>query len=174
MQGILRNEVSQLVMVAAGRAITVRDYGDRSARLQRGFSLLEMLVVVVIIGILAAMAYPNYQNYVIRSARAEGFALLNDAAVRQERFFAQNNGYVTDQDDVGDLGMPSTSGTTVLSTTGFYSLTVSTVEDDGGFTLTATREGVQVRDTECGDLTLDATGQRGVSVAGADIDACWR
>lgn len=164
MYGISRIEIRQLAAVALQRQISS----------QRGFSLLEMLVVVMIIGILAAVAYPSYQNYIIRSARTEGFALLNDAAARQERFFAQNNSYVTDQDEIGDLGMPNTSGTTVMSTTGLYSLGVSEVEDDGGFTLTATRSGVQVRDTECGNLTLDATGQRGVSVAGADVDECWR
>lgn len=143
-------------------------------RYQRGFTLIEIMIAVLIIGVLAAIAYPSYQEYVTRSNRTEGMALLNDAAARQERFFAQNNSYVTTQADVAGLGMPNTTGTTVLSTTGLYSLTVSTAAGDGGFSLTATRLGVQLRDTKCGDLSLDATGARGVSVASADVDACWR
>lgn len=51
---------------------------------QKGFTLLEMVVVVAVIGILLGIAIPSYQNYVIRSNRTEGQALLSDAAARQE------------------------------------------------------------------------------------------
>jgi type IV pilus assembly protein PilE len=132
------------------------------------------MIAVAVIGILAAIAYPSYQEHVLRSGRAEGMALLSDAAARQERYFAQNNEYVTAQADIGDLGMPHTSGTTVTSPNGRYTLTVSTAAGDGGYTLTATRQGPQVSDTRCGNLTLNALGRRGVSVSGADVEACWR
>ena len=139
-----------------------------------GFTLVELMAVVLLLGILTAIAYPSYQEHVLRGYRSEAMALLNDAAARQERFFAQNNSYVTEQADVGELGLPHTSGTTVTSATGRYTLGVAEVADDGGYTLTATRQGAQVSDTRCGDLTLDATGQRGATASGADVSACCR
>lgn len=147
-----------------------------------GFTLIEMMIVVAIIGILAAIAYPSYQQYILRSNRTEGQALLNEAAAREERYFAQNNSYVSAAGDMAKLNLPNTtsSGTgddktsAALSTTGKYSLTVSKVASDGGYTLTATPQGSQTADTKCGNLTLNAVGARGVSASGASVDSCWK
>ncbi|MCW2294385.1 type IV pilus assembly protein PilE [Pseudomonas sp. BIGb0408] len=135
---------------------------------QAGFTLIEMMVVVVIVGILAAIAYPNYTQYVQRGHRTEGQALLNDAAARQERYFNQNNAYVTAAADIGKLGMNLSSN---RSATGKYVFSVSKADGDGGYTLTATQ---QFNDTKCGNLTLTASGTRGVSASGASVSDCWR
>lgn len=140
----------------------------------RGFSLLELMIAVAVIGILAAIAYPSYQEHVIRGNRTEGMALLSEAAARQERYFAQNNAYITTQNDVAKLAMPYTTGTTVSSPTGKYQLVVSKAGNDGGYTLTATRQATQVNDTKCGNLTLDAVGRRGNVGGSADAASCWR
>ncbi|MNZ26367.1 Fimbrial protein precursor [compost metagenome] len=140
----------------------------------RGFTLLEMMIVVVIIGILAAIAYPSYQQYVLRANRAEGQAMLNDAAAREERYFAQNNTYVTDPADIGELAMRKTTGTAVISDTDKYSLAVSNPDGSGGYLLTATPQGAQDRDTQCGSLTLNAVGERGSTGSAASAAECWR
>ncbi|WP_175253028.1 type IV pilin protein [Pseudomonas sp. BMW13] len=133
---------------------------------QKGFTLLEVMIVVVVIGILAAIAYPSYTEYVQRANRSEGQAFLADASARQERYFAQNNVYITNSSDLSKLGLGG-----VTSETGKYTLSVASVNGDGGYTLTATN---QFNDTKCGNLTLDAKGEKGVTASGASVSDCWK
>ncbi|WP_312301237.1 type IV pilin protein [Stutzerimonas nitrititolerans] len=137
----------------------------------KGFTLIELMIVVGILGILAAIAYPNYMEYIQRSNRSEGQALLQDAAASQERFFAQNNGYVTTAADIAKLGMRGTSGTTVTSDTGKYTLTVGTSANDGGYTLTATQH---FGDATCGNLRLNALGVKDRTGSGKTVEQCWK
>lgn len=143
-----------------------------------GFTLIEMMITVAIIGILAAIAYPSYSQYILRGNRTEAQALLSDAAARQERYFAQNNLYVTAQADIGKLQLKNTTGTgndsTVTSDTGKYKLTVDNPGGSGGYRFTATPQGAQTADTKCGNLTLNAIGTRGVSASGASVNDCWK
>uniref|UniRef100_A4XQV9 Tfp pilus assembly protein PilE-like protein n=1 Tax=Ectopseudomonas mendocina (strain ymp) TaxID=399739 RepID=A4XQV9_ECTM1 len=134
---------------------------------QQGFTLIEVMIVIVVIGILASIAYPSYSEYVKRGNRSEGQAFLNDVAARQERYFSQNNAYVTNNADIGNLALKNGN----KSETGKYELVLSKVDNDGGYTLTAEE---QFNDTTCGNLTLNARGVRGRT--GSDMSAadCWR
>ena len=69
--------------------------------------------------------------------------------------------------------MRNTNGTTVTSDTGKYTLTISNPNGSGGYLLTATPQGVQTRDTKCGNLTLNAMGTRGVS-GSTSVNDCWK
>lgn len=131
---------------------------------QSGFTLIEVMIVVVIIGILAAIAYPSYDEYVKRANRSEGQALLNDAAARQERYFAQNNAYITSSDELSKLGL--------RTETGKYKLQVAKgAKGDGGYLLTALQ---QFGDSKCGNLTLNAMGKKGRTGTGKTVEECWR
>ncbi len=144
-------------------------------RTERGFTLIEMMIVVAIIGILAAIAYPSYDEYVKRGNRTEGQALLSDASARQERYFGQNNAYITSDADIAKLGLKN--GNT--SETGKYELAVEVITDggspprpiDGGYTLTAKQK---FGDTKCGNLTLNALGAKDRSGSGKTAAECWR
>ncbi|HEJ3591491.1 TPA: type IV pilin protein [Pseudomonas aeruginosa] len=79
---------------------------------QKGFTLLEMVVVVAVIGILLGIAIPSYQNYVIRSNRTEGQALLSDAAARQERYYSQTRDKTCGKLTLNQLGERGAAGKT--------------------------------------------------------------
>lgn len=134
---------------------------------QQGFTLIEILIVVAIVGILVAIAYPSYDEHVKRGNRTEGQTFLSDVAARQERYFSQNNEYITADADIAKLGLSSPA----QSATNRYTLAVAKVADDGGYTLTVDN---QFNDAKCLTLTLDALGVKGSTGSRTDNNDCWR
>ena len=138
----------------------------------KGFTIIEMMVVLLIISILAAVAYPRYNETIQRSYRAEGQAFLSEVAARQERYFAQNNHYIipdagADSSALSQLGLVSPA----QSATKKYQLEITLEEGDGGYTLIAQQ---QFNDLRCGDLTLNALGIKGLINTDKTVAECWR
>ena len=126
----------------------------------KGFTLIELMIVVAIIGILAAIAYPSYMDSVRKSNRSDGKAALSDIAQRLERCYTTFSAYNSDScgvvDDVDDG---------ITSPEGYYTVTADL--DATTYTLTATAaKAPQDSDTGCDVLTLDNVGVRGPA-------ACW-
>lgn len=59
----------------------------------RGFTLIELVVVIAIVGILSAIAIPAYQDYILRASLTEATNSLSDGRVRMEQYFADNRSY---------------------------------------------------------------------------------
>src|SRR5271156_2242393 len=63
--------------------------------LQKGFTLIELMIVIAIIGILAAIAIPAYQNYTIRAQVTEGLSLAAGWKTAISEYYAQNGAFPT-------------------------------------------------------------------------------
>ncbi len=85
---------------------------------KKGFTLIELMIVVAIIGILAAIAIPNFLNYQCKAKQSEAKSNLGNIRTQQEAFRAENDTYA---DTVADVGF-----TTVGSARYTYSVNSAT------------------------------------------------
>ncbi|WP_025108795.1 type IV pilin protein [Pseudomonas sp. H1h] len=129
-------------------------------RFNRGFTLIEIMIVIAIIGIIITIAAPSYTEYLKKGRRAEVVSLLSEQAQILERFYTKSNVY---------------TGITGLSTgNDFYTITPTIA--DQTFLLTATRKaGTTMATDKCGDFTLTNTGVRSMNNAttGLTTKDCW-
>lgn len=136
-------------------------------RQQRGFSLLELMMVVAIIAIIAAVAIPQYSQYVRRAQRADAMAALTNVAAVQEKYYLQNNSYAS---SLTDLGLSDSS------VDGYYTLKVTSGDADGFEAIAVPSSGSpQAADGQCSEFKIDNTGLKSATGDGGDTSSeCWR
>ena len=79
-------------------------------QVQKGFTLIELMIVVAIIGILAAIAIPAYTDYTVRAQVSEGLNLAAQVKTQVAEFVNQSGNWPADMDDLGyDCTTPNTS-----------------------------------------------------------------
>ena len=141
----------------------------------RGFTLIELMVVIVIVALLAALGYPAYGTFITKARRQAARNVIYQLADRQEQFFLDNKvyaanlttmGFAADVIGVDDDGQITTSGdadrTYLLDLTNTAATT---------YTVRAVPQLIQAtNDTDCMTLTLTHTGVRAQSGSG---DNCW-
>jgi type IV pilus assembly protein PilE len=149
--------------------------------LKKGFTLIEMMIVIGIIGILASIAYPMYTKHVKDGRRSEATSALEILASQQAIFY-NNSALSVYAGAIGALGAATT-------TNNFYNLAVNQPVNATSYVLSATPTWA---DPDCNIFYLDNVGRRWVSgnydgdgVLGGgivvpavidpdDVAACWR
>lgn len=126
----------------------------------KGFTLVELMIVIAIIGILAAVGYPAYTSSIKKSNRADAIASLLDLKGRMEEYYMNNDSYA-------GASITALMGGT-QSQEGLYTLSFEGTPNAYGYKLVATANG---SDPECLTLTLDSIGQKGAT--GTDATNCW-
>ena len=131
---------------------------------QRGFTMMELMVVLVIIGILAALVYPSYTGHVVKTRRAAAEAALLTLAANMETYYNQNNSYAGAT--LANVNSPTTTQDS------FYTLSINTATAST-FTIRAVPVGTQAtNDAACGTLTYDQLGTKGITGSGNAL-TCW-
>jgi type IV pilus assembly protein PilE len=133
--------------------------------MQRGFTLIELMIVVAIIAILAAIALPAYQDHVTRSKIAEATTNLGQLRVKMEQFFQDNRTYDS----------PSAPCKTPPSDAKFFTYSCAT---PSGTTYTITATGVVAQRMGGFTFTIDQNNAKTTTIAApsnwtAATASCW-
>ena len=135
--------------------------------LKKGFSLIEIMVVIVIISILTSIAAVSYRAYIVKARRTAAQEDLMQFQQRMEEYFSLNHTYGTGGKcaEVFPKNGPESGA--------FYELTCELVS---GYKLVATAQGTQnTSDGECTVMYLYRNGTRGggKTVTSGSANACW-
>ena len=108
-------------------------------KVQQGFTLIELMIVVAIIGILAAVALPAYQDYTIRARVSEALAVASSAKTTVAENISNNGGVMPADACIGvNTTVASANVASLACTAASGVLTVTTTAAAGGVTLTLT------------------------------------
>ena len=143
----------------------------RLYRRSRGFTLIELMIVVAVVAVLAAVAMPSYQQSVRKSRRADAISRISELQQAQERWRANNAAY----------GTLANTGVAATVSGGYYTLNVDS-NTATAYNAVAQATGSQLSDTNClflraaysaGTITLGSGPTNAFGNAAAANNKCW-
>lgn len=140
---------------------------QRNKKINRGFTLIELMIIVAIIGILASIAVSSTESSAQKTRRAAVKTMMLDIQSRQERASINTGRYQS----LSSLGFGASlhvnaEGNSTSQNSGFYTITMT--NNDFTYTITATPINAQTKDS-CGTLTVNESGAKTASGTGN----CW-
>jgi type IV pilus assembly protein PilE len=138
---------------------------------RRGFTLLELLIVLVLVGVVAALALPGFRQQMARVHRTEAMTALLQLQGAEEKFYLRHNAYTSNISDAPPAGL----GIPTATSSNRYLLSIAIADDRQSFIATAAPAlgGGQEADLECLAFSIDARGRRAVSGT-RDARHCWK
>lgn len=104
---------------------------------ERGFTLIELMIVVVMIGIIAGIAYPSYRNHVVKSNRAAAQGYMMSLSTRQEQVMLDQRQYVA---AANNTALGTTTGLIAVppEVSRYYNLAITVAATPPAYSITAT------------------------------------
>ncbi len=126
---------------------------------RRGFSLIEILIVIAVVAILVSIAIPNYTAYVLRANRTTAMEAVLESSACLERIYSRTRAYIYDN-------------TCKTTPKGYKKLVIKNVDTGQGYLITAVPKDGQTKDP-CYKLRMDHKGRKLVNGASKSAAECW-
>jgi type IV pilus assembly protein PilE len=136
----------------------------------KGFTLIELMIVVAVLAIIVAIAYPGFLGQIQKARRSDAKQALLDVAAKLEQFYQDNKGYPTAA-NMASLGY---GGATFTSQEGYYTIGFNGVPTVTTYSIQAVPVAgtSQADDTDCATFGLNHLGVKSVT-GSMTADRCW-